>query len=315
MTALARWLSRDKSDTLPHTLKRERIYIIPTKQGFVFIAALAVMLMIAVNYNNNLAFLMTFLLFSVLVTSTVHAHRNLSGLKIVSLDAKPVFAGSEAQFRCALDGTGVRRASITLGVDSNPRQSLSVSGKRTERVALSAKTIERGLYRPEAVTISTTYPFAFFVAWSYVYPEASCVVYPRPSKSTMLAQSAAGDSESSKRAVNLIGSQDFQGLRSYQPGDSPKQIYWKGFTKTGQLHTKVYQAAQSTSLLFDFDSLAGCEVEERLSILCNAVMKAAQSNLTYALQLPTKSIPAGRGEKHRRRCLEALALFGVRDSI
>ena len=311
MTALARWLSRNKSDSLPHTLIRERIYIVPTKQGFFFILVLVLMLMIAVNYNNNLAFLLTFLLFSILITSTVHTHKNLSGIRLIALDAKPVFEGNDAEFSCAIDPASNRRIALTLSVDNGDERSVTMPATRTDRLNISVPANKRGLLKPKVITISSNYPFAFFVAWSYVHPNVSCVVYPKPVKGTVIAEVGKGKSSKKRKALKIPGSEDFQGIRSYQPGDSLRKIYWKGYTKTGQLMTKFYEAEKGQSVLYDYSSLKGYDSEERLSILCNAIVRAAQANLTYSLKLPNKFIEAGRGEKHRRRCLEALALFGV----
>jgi uncharacterized protein (DUF58 family) len=53
------------------------------------------------------------------------------------------------------------------------------------------------------------------------------------------------------------------------------------------------------------------DVESRLSILCRWALQAEQRGQQYGLRLPGTAIPPGRGEAHRTRCLEALALFGI----
>ena len=124
-----------------------------------------------------------------------------------------------------------------------------------EKLTVSVPTNKRGLFKPRTITISTTYPFSFFVAWSYVHPNVSCLVYPRPKKGTVIAESGKGDSKYKQKSVNIPGSQDFRGIRQYQPGDSLRKIHWKGFTKTGQLLTKQYDAEKGQSILYDYDSL------------------------------------------------------------
>jgi uncharacterized protein (DUF58 family) len=39
------------------------------------------------------------------------------------------------------------------------------------------------------------------------------------------------------------------------------------------------------------------------------VLKAENEGRRYGLRLPGAQIPPGQGDAHRRRCLEALALF------
>src|SRR5690348_18162399 len=51
-----------KPETLPVTLDRRRIYIVPTRAGFGFGLVLAVVLFGALNYQNNAAMLLTCML-------------------------------------------------------------------------------------------------------------------------------------------------------------------------------------------------------------------------------------------------------------
>ena len=48
--------------------------------------------------------------------------------------------------------------------------------------------------------------------------------------------------------------------------------------------------------------------EHKLSRLCAWVVNADKQNVDYGLRLPGLEIKPGRGEAHKKRCLEALAL-------
>ena len=78
--------------TLPQTLDRKRVYIFPTRYGFVFILVLFAMLLGSMNHNNNLGFLLTFLLSGMALVSILHTYRNMIGLEILSVAATPIFA-------------------------------------------------------------------------------------------------------------------------------------------------------------------------------------------------------------------------------
>jgi hypothetical protein len=60
---IRRWfpgLARGRNpETLPVTLDRRRIYIVPTRAGMGFAVLLAAMLVGALNYQNNAALLLT----------------------------------------------------------------------------------------------------------------------------------------------------------------------------------------------------------------------------------------------------------------
>ena len=60
------------------------------------------MLLGSMNYNNNLSFVLTFLLASLGFVAMHQCQRNLVGLEISFAGVDPVFAGQSAQFRIAI---------------------------------------------------------------------------------------------------------------------------------------------------------------------------------------------------------------------
>ena len=57
----------------------------------------------AMNYANNLALGLTFMLGALALTAMHYCHRNLAGMLIRSAASEPVFAGQTARFRIALE--------------------------------------------------------------------------------------------------------------------------------------------------------------------------------------------------------------------
>jgi len=105
------------------------------------------------------------------------------------------------------------------------------------------------------------------------------------------------------------GSDDFQGLRTYQPGDSRKRLHWKAYSRGQGLLVKDFAAQSGRDLLLDFDVLGG-DLESRLSLLCHWVLVLSERQQPFALRLPNESLPVAIGERHREQCLRALALHG-----
>ena len=98
-------------------------------------------------------------------------------------------------------------------------------------------------------------------------------------------------------------------LRAYRAGDTPKQIAWKALAREQGLLTKEFSATASSELWLDLDEARAADIESRLSILCHWVLQAERFGQSYGLKLPGNAIRPARGEAHRTRCLEALALF------
>src|SRR5690606_7042062 len=75
-----RWLSRRIPPAPRVTLDHRRIFIMPTRTGATFALVLFLMLLVAINYQNSLAYGLTFLLMSLSVLGILHTYRNVSGL-------------------------------------------------------------------------------------------------------------------------------------------------------------------------------------------------------------------------------------------
>ena len=74
--------------------------------------------------------------------------------------------------------------------------------------------------------------------------------------------------------------------------------------------SKQFAGADMSSQWFDFDEVDASGVEERLSILTRWIVDADRTREDYGLRIPGQSFAPSHGEAHRRRCLEALALYG-----
>ncbi len=98
-------------------------------------------------------------------------------------------------------------------------------------------------------------------------------------------------------------------MRKYQTGDSPRHVAWKAFARSGQLLSKQFAGADTSSQWFDFNDLPMPDAEQRLSVLTRWIIDADRSLEDYGLRMPNEEFPPTHGEAHRRACLEALALF------
>jgi uncharacterized protein (DUF58 family) len=107
----------------------------------------------------------------------------------------------------------------------------------------------------------------------------------------------------------MRGDEDFAGLRTFHPGDSPRRIAWKAYARGQGLHVKLYSGTAVTSHLFDWDTMTGLGTEERLSQLARWIEDAYAAGRAFGLRLPGQEVPPNVGLAHRQRCLTLLALF------
>jgi uncharacterized protein (DUF58 family) len=301
------WVSLRKPEREPVALDRRRIYILPTRKGLLFAVMLLVMLLASMNYSNSMGFALTFILTGISLTAMQQCHRNLLGVMVASGGAEPAFAGGTARFavRLANPGSIGRYAIKTSAAGQGATANLPAGG--SQKVTLELPAPRRGELALGQVTVHTTFPLSLFQAWTVTFLDAKAIVYPRPAESAIASSWTCADAGSG--APPAPGQDDFQGLRPYRHGDSPRHIDWKAFARAHTPLVKEFTGARADVRWLDWDSLAGIASESRLSMLCRGVLDAEAESAHYGLRLPGLSIAPGNGARHRQRCLEALALF------
>lgn len=304
-----RWaFKRHGVDPDPLTLPGKRIYILPTSLGIAFTLMLFAMFIGAMNYANNLALGLTFLLGSLALTAMHHCHRNLSGILLRSANSEPVFAGDTAKFQIALENAApLARHELTIANDHGSATPITVAANGRSLLQVQLPAPRRGLLTLDHFEIVTMHPFGLFRAWSHLHMNVQCIVYPRPSPRALIPPPVETDTGGAQDSVK--GDEDFAGMRPFHPGDSPRRIAWKAYAREQGLQVKVYAGTAVTSHVFDWDSLSGLGVEARLSQLCRWIEDAYADGRAFALRIPGVDIPANIGPAHRQRCLTALALF------
>lgn len=300
----------EKPARLPVVLTRHRVYIFPTRQGLVFLLVLIAMLAGSVNYNNNLGFLLVFLLGAMALVSMIHTWRNLLGLHIPAFSAAPVFAGENALFCLLLRSPDAPRKAVSVSVGKHPPACKDIPLNRDETFAVAVPTVQRGVLRPGWFTVSTVYPTGLFCAWVVLDSDIGITVYPAPAAGPEALRGGAGGGDGDRNGQGYDDPGDFRGLKSYQPGDSFQHIAWKALSRGQGVYIKDFSGDKSRSApVFDFAELHEESTEMRLSRLSAMIVRASRAKIRYGLALPGKVIEPASGSDHRHRCLKALALF------
>jgi len=294
-------------------LAQRRVYILPTRQGVTFGLALLLMLIGSINYGLSLGYVLTFLLAGMGLVSLVHTYRNLAHLYISAGRVEPVFAGETALFPIHLENRHDYERVAILLTAWEATAKCDVQRRATAVATLSIPATRRGTLPLPRVTIETRYPVGLFRAWSYVQPDVETLVYPRPDDAPLPPAQLIPDTGAALSAG--IGTDDFAGLRPYQPTDSPRHIAWKSVAHGNEVLTKVFAGRGAEELWLDYgDLLDGLDVEQRLSRLAGWVLHAEREGYAYGLLLPGKTVKPAHGPAHRDECLKALALYEPRPS-
>lgn len=304
------WLQRRLPRVARVRLQQRHIFIVPTLTGMAYAGALLLMLLVAINYQNSLAYALTFLLASLGLLSMFHTWRNLAGLTVSAAGSSPCFAGEYGSYRVRLSSDKNAYQAIALGWRGQPLQLFDIASNAEQYAVIAAQGLQRGWQQAPRLRIETRFPLGLFVAWSQVSLAHSMLVYPRPEYTAVFNRPGQGDEQESQQATLTAGVDDYQGLNPWQPGDSLRRIHWKAWSKGQGLLVKHFTEQQGQPQLLDFDQLAG-SVEYRLSVLCGQVLKISQTDQPYSLSLPGQLLGPGFTEEHRRQCLQALAVYGI----
>lgn len=293
---------------LPLFLTQRRIYILPTRSGLVFGFFLLGMLAAAINYTNNLAFLLTFLLGSMAIVSAIHAYANMAGLRVEDARLLPAFCGGTAQLRL-LFRAGERARHILEVQACGVSALFSLGAQGEQEISLYLPAVRRGRLPLGKLVISTRYPLGLFRAWSPLILPVTGLVYPKPLPVDFRIWQLVGGSGDEGESGAAAQSGEISGIRSYRPEDLPSHISWKASARGQGLFSREFQSGASRTLFLDWHALSAFPYEERISRLAGLVLEGERTKRRYALRLPAQNIPAGEGAAHAHLCLEALALL------
>ena len=290
-----------------------KIYIFPTKAGWGFMLLLFLLLILSINFENNLAFAVTFLLASMMVVAILHTYSNLVGMRIHKATAQPCFAGEDAGFSLYLSGKPkVDHQQIQVAwVSSDKVTTIDLIENKEAIVELSLPSLKRGWCKPQKVKLQTVYPLGLFRSWSYHSVEAKALVYPAPLASQTLPATSGSGGQGA--VTEQTGSDDFSELKRFQAGMSPQHIAWKVYARGQGLHAKRFASRQDLDIWIDFEAWPEADQELRLSRICYWVLRLDREDRPYGVRLPNKHWTPARGSYHRQQILQALALFGMDD--
>ncbi|HEX3896296.1 MAG TPA: DUF58 domain-containing protein [Rudaea sp.] len=296
-----------KIEPLPIRLDRHRIYVLPTRFGLIFSVVLVVMLLGALNYNNNPAMLLTCLLAAASYQSVFQSFRTLNGVQLTALRAHACHAGGSLPLSLHFHiDTRIRRSLRARIGDYETVFDLQPDSDGKVRIELPAP--RRGWQTVGRIKLYSEYPFGLFQVWSWLNPDFAALVYPRLEAD---APPLPNDNALAVTHAQRGRGDELAMLRDYRPSDPLRGIAWKASARHDTLLVKEFELQRGREIVLSFASLIGLDRERRISRLARWVCAAESAQVRYTLQLPSGTVGPGLGSDHRHACLRELAvLFG-----
>ncbi|WP_114241188.1 DUF58 domain-containing protein [Dyella sp. C9] len=291
-----------RPESLPITLHRRRIYIVPTGFGAGFTVLLLVMLVGSLNYNNNAALLLTCLLGAASAASMLVAFRSLNGLRLGAIRQGQALAGEPLDLHLVFEGGDHVHPSVHAELDKQAMAFTASSGET--RIILQLATTQRGWQALPRFKLWSNWPLGLFHAWSWIHPDHAVLVWPRPE----LAGPPPLLPDDSEQRRRLHQGEDIAALRDYRAGDPTRHIAWKHSARHEHLLVKDFEQPESQEeWRLDWRQLQALPNETRIARLARWLGEAEAVGRPTSLWLPDEEIGMGHGPSHYAHCMNALA--------
>jgi uncharacterized protein (DUF58 family) len=281
----------------------------PTAYGLLTAGGLVLMLASTFILKSNFGMLLVFTLFGFFCASLMFAVKNLAGLEITPQAVEAVFAGEALNLQLSIRSTHKIRYALGIAVEGADRHLSILPVGKTHPLTFALATRTRGQLHIPPVTVGSHYPLGLVRVLVQIDLGLTGIVYPRPLPVVYEETAVDGEITSTKRQT-FSDSDEFNGLRAYQPGDPLSRLYWKALARNQGLLTKEFSGQAAPAKIFRYQRLETVQgVEDKLSALCYLVVEADRQHKSFGLELPGQRVDVARGKDHLARCLRALALF------
>ena len=304
--------------------RRERIYILPTQSGLLFLFSSFLMILVGSAYENSLANILAFFVLSLILISMVQTHNLLRSLEIQSVQVQNGFA--EGSFSATVIASEKKRffyskssnrSGVHLRLKAKPLSQPSPPFESQFPVQTNYyKSQGRGFYEGQDIVIETRAPLGLFRAWSPRKFKYTYYIYPKPLQKVnrpLEFGTKLKTSETSMAQGNQEGSEDFSDLRTFQKGDSVSRLAWKVWARRGEFMAKSFLPSQSPYRILDESSIDFLPSEERLSQLCFWILEQDQARTPFMLRLKNISLGPSQGNEFIAEALKTLSLYDSKE--
>jgi uncharacterized protein (DUF58 family) len=301
------WIRRRNRPGNPQIVDTRNLYILPTAFGWAYGVLLFILLIGAVNYQNNLVFLLTFILAIIGMVSACEAHGNILNLSIKLIDVEDSEAGRDAKVAILVESCHKKRFGILMGFAGQQTIQLGKLPVESTSFIIPISSTKRGYFSLPPLIISSIYPFGIFRVWSYAFFDEHYYVYPHAENPDYWP---APEPHQQGNKMHTTGDDEYYDLKSVEnPWSDPKMIAWKIAAKGQGWFLKRMHSHDIDHWLFKLSDLQGNNIETKLANLAYWLQTAEANGQIYGLAIGDTMIPIAQGKEHLQQCLRQLAVY------
>jgi len=245
-----------------------------TREGIIYLVAVFVLILAAVNTGNNLLFLILACLLGGILVSGILSRIVLTGIELKFDLPEHVFAEQPVLAELELRNEKPMWPSFSLRVIGEtlhrkkdakklPAEILTqpvffpfIARASAARQKVELRFPHRGRFRQEAFAIRTRFPFGFFEKTRQIEAASEIVVYPSVEPGDQFYEVLpllSGEMASFQRGRGV----ELHSLREYVPTDSARFVDWKVSAKSARLMVREFAREDERRVLLVFDPFIG----------------------------------------------------------
>ena len=293
-------------------LVQSRIYLLPSGRGMFLIVTALLLLLVGINYQLSLAFVVAFLLAGLMQAALLASWRNLHGLRVLAGRSPQTQPGEPLRFALTLVSPERSRHGIRLDarIDGEAIHCAPLLAQADGTIAATLAIIarQRGIVRLGRVTVETRAPYGLVRAWSYVHFDWAGIVEATPEKPSPPLPLAGGADEQHAPAAREHAAHDPDTLRDYVAGDSLRRVAWKQVAKSGRWYTRSSESGARQEVAIEWSAAALPDTEARLARIAAWIDRADNEGCAFTLRLPNGGLELAGGAQ---QCADARRLLAV----
>jgi uncharacterized protein (DUF58 family) len=238
-----------------------------TRDGIIYLSAVFILVLAAVNTGNNLLFLILACLLAGILISGVLSRIVLTGIELKFDLPEHIFAEqpvlAEVELRNDKPAWPSFSVRVIGGTKKSPAEILTrpvffpyIPRMSAVRQKVELRFPRRGVYRQDSFGIRTRFPFGFFEKTRQVNSNLEIAVYPRVEPTEQFYEVLpllTGEMASHFRGRG----HELHSLRDYLNTDSARFVDWKVSAKTGRLVVREFAREDERRVLLVLDPFIG----------------------------------------------------------
>lgn len=287
-----------------------------TRTGLMLTGVIGALGFAALNTGNNLLYLVLGALLGLIMVSGWLSEQMLRHNQIHRRLPRAAVAGEP--LRLTYEVTNHKRRLPTLSVELREAQFgeaaylPSAWPGKTGQARANILPPKRGVYALSRIIVSTSFPFGLFIKERDLELHGYLTIWPRTDRAVrtprVAGELARRTGDNTARTAGL-GRGDYRGLRSYVPGDDPRDVHWRSSARLRQPVVREFErdASESMWVCLDLRAPSDDRAEEAVEIAAALVARAIREGHRVGFASNDTLIEPGSGPGQLEHVCDALA--------